>query len=537
MALTLTLSNYRCFGSDSPAVIRLKPGFSAFVGINNSGKSTILRSLFEFRELFDSLSGREPSSLVNLVRGNVHPLRPMRGISDLEELFCNRNTNDIEIGIQVESSQIAPDEITQAKITINRKSKQYRVDFFKQDAVVRSPSGGQVVLEDGRLTISNTHVGNFKKLTSECAMARDSYYVPAFRHITAFSPREAQVRETADTYYDVMVGRTFIDLWDERQNGASYEARKRSHELVRDIRELFSFKELQITKSRASDSLQLMIDGKPFRIEELGAGLAQFIVVLGNAAFKFPTYVLIDEPEINLHPALQLKFVTKLAGYAQQGILYATHNIGLARTASDEIYAVQTGGHGSTVSPLDRAPRLAELIGELNFEGFRALGFHKVLLVEGRTDVKTYIEFLRIYGKDHEFLVVPLGGSAFINGDCKDELQELTRICPNVSCVIDSEKSAIDAPLQRERAEFEQVCRDLPVPVKCHILARRATEHYLSELVIKELFGEGFRAFNHYEKRSDLPNCWPKAKNWMVARKMDRADLDGTDLGEFLAQI
>ncbi len=54
-------------------------------------------------------------------------------------------------------------------------------------------------------------------------------------------------------------------------------------------------------------------------------------------------------------------------------------------------------------------PRLAELLGELNYEGYRPLGFDKVLLVEWKpTSVKVFVEFLRLFNKDHELLVVPM---------------------------------------------------------------------------------------------------------------------------------
>jgi predicted ATP-dependent endonuclease of OLD family len=39
---TITVRNYRCFG-DQGATFELRPGFTAFVGPNNSGKSILLR--------------------------------------------------------------------------------------------------------------------------------------------------------------------------------------------------------------------------------------------------------------------------------------------------------------------------------------------------------------------------------------------------------------------------------------------------------------------------------------------------------------
>jgi predicted ATPase len=72
----------------------------------------------------------------------------------------------------------------------------------------------------------------------------------------------------------------------------------------------------------------------------MGAGLAQFIMVLGNVAFRQPSFILIDEPELNLHPSLQLDYVNTLASYASQGLLFGTHSVGLARTASEYTYAL-----------------------------------------------------------------------------------------------------------------------------------------------------------------------------------------------------
>ena len=51
-------------------------------------------------------------------------------------------------------------------------------------------------------------------------------------------------------------------------------------------------------------------------------------MVLLNIAIKKPSFILIDEPEINLHPSLQIKFLDILERYASNGVLYATHSVG-----------------------------------------------------------------------------------------------------------------------------------------------------------------------------------------------------------------
>jgi predicted ATPase len=92
--------------------------------------------------------------------------------------------------------------------------------------------------------------------------------------------------------------------------------------------------------------MQVFIDGRSYRLNNLGAGLAQFIVVLGNAAVLRPNFILIDEPELNLHPTLQLDFLTTLGSFAKNGVFFATHSYGLSRSSAELIYSVHRGPDG-----------------------------------------------------------------------------------------------------------------------------------------------------------------------------------------------
>jgi AAA15 family ATPase/GTPase len=55
MRAELTIKNYRCFPDETPLEFEIGDGFTAFVGVNNSGKSAILRVFYEFRGLFQAL--------------------------------------------------------------------------------------------------------------------------------------------------------------------------------------------------------------------------------------------------------------------------------------------------------------------------------------------------------------------------------------------------------------------------------------------------------------------------------------------------
>src|SRR5204863_9759085 len=99
-----------------------------------------------------------------------------------------------------------------------------------------------------------------------------------------------------------------------RKTGPIKQSGEAIYALTTDIKHIFGFNDLEINASSDERTLQIFIDGKSFKLSELGSGIAQFILVLANAALKQPqpSYILVDEPELSLHPSLQLDFLTTL---------------------------------------------------------------------------------------------------------------------------------------------------------------------------------------------------------------------------------
>ena len=96
MHVQLTIKNYRCFPDTRPLHFEIKDGFTAFVGVNNSGKSSILRFLYEFRFLFQVLT--DPNALLALLRGQQRlAFTPAQSVKDIRELFFDCNDRDLSI--------------------------------------------------------------------------------------------------------------------------------------------------------------------------------------------------------------------------------------------------------------------------------------------------------------------------------------------------------------------------------------------------------------------------------------------------------
>ena len=341
----------------------------------------------------------------------------------------------------------------------------------------------------------------------------------------------------AERYFDIQTGEAFIKTWKNFKSGMSKKASEVCRRLELQLARIFGYEDFQINSLANDRDLQIIADGRSYKSADMGAGILQFVIVLANAALFPSCFVLIDEPEIGLHPTLQMDFLTTLAAYAADGLFFATHNLGLARASADRIYSIRriAGSHASEVRPFESATNLTELLGELGFNAYRDLGFQKVLLVEGPSDVKAVQQFLRHLRKEHEVLLLPLGGAGMINGNIRVQLQEIKRIGAEVFALIDSERPHAGVDVSTDRKEFMQLCRE--AEIQCCILERRALDNYLTERAIRKVKGEKYSALAHFEKLKDAKQPWAKEENWIIIREMEKVEFEFTDLGKFLASL
>lgn len=528
MNVDITLKNYRCFPDTNPAKFTIRDGFTAFVGINNSGKSSLLKFFYEFRNLFEKISG---GRLLSALRKQVSFEFPST-ISDIQEVFSNTNERDLILEISFNRTDDKNPLLKPYKIiiTVIRGRNVWSADILLGNNKISI--GGQSTIT-GRIfesvkdspEINKLDLVDLYKFGQEI---RNSIYIGPFRNAINV--------QASESYYDIQVGQDFVRNWSNLKTGNIIKHNEETARLTEDIKRIFGYSGLEINPSPDNKTLKILINRKSYKLSELGSGLSQFILVLANVSTKHPHFLFIDEPELNLHPSLQLDFLTTLGSYTRNGVLFATHNIGLARSAADRIYSLSTIGEGiSDVKELESTPRLSEFLGELSFSGYRELGYNKVLLVEGMTDIKTMQQFLRLYKKDHEIVLLPLGGSDMINGISETELAEITRISEDSFALIDCERNSGKDKIPDERIQFRKICNKLKIT--CHILEKRATEYYLTDEAIIKVKGNKYRALNRFEKLTDLEHRWGKSENWRIAREMSKEDLDKTDLGKFLKSI
>jgi energy-coupling factor transporter ATP-binding protein EcfA2 len=355
-------------------------------------------------------------------------------------------------------------------------------------------------------------------------------YIPPFRNL---------INEGSSQYFGQPVGTAFVKVWNAKKTGNDKNENRTVGRITEDIKHIFDFENLEINASDDGKTLKLTVDNNPFNLKELGSGISQFIYVLGTAAFAKPSYILIDEPENNLHPSLQIDFLTSLASYASFGIIFSTHSIGLARSVSEKTYSfVRKKGFASNTIVRDfsrNSMGYAEFMGEMGYSTYHDLGFDRILFVEGITDVGFFQQILRKIKKDHEIVILPLGGSQFINGKVALELEELKRLSENIAVIIDSERNDPQDVISESRKDFKRICESYGFKVL--VTHRRATENYLSESAIQKVKGPKYKALMEYQKLKEANFSWDKSENWRIVREMGLEELEKTDLLKFIREF
>ncbi|WP_321847883.1 ATP-dependent nuclease [Burkholderia diffusa] len=529
---TVSLRNFRCFDWKNPAVLEFHHGLTALIGPNNAGKSAALRSIYELRSVWLSIFAcLMPQSQYT---ARAEPI----GVSDITELANSHDPTRIEISISLTNSSTESDPnyyfVTYIEISYNLESRSIHPKLIKG---VNS-LGNIHTLNEPNIKSANNVAGpiivyghvriNFAALQSFLNDLNKARFFPAFRNA---------INEGASNYYDMPVGTALVSTWDTWKAGNVKKSKVAIGRVEQKIAELLGFNSLQINADSQGKSLDVYINGHPHKLYEIGSGVAQLVMTLASALVMEPTYILIDEPELSLHPTLQLSFLTALFEHCSTGLLFATHSYGLARTAAERILVVQRS-HATTMQPLNSSNiNLAELLGELGYAARLEIGCERILLVEGPTDVLFFQEFLRKLKIDQKFVIMQLGGSSLINGNISTHLAEICRIADarNIKIFIDSERKSEGAPLSPERENFVSACKQFGIEVA--VSERRATENYFEDNAILKVLGGDYKSLGPFQLLKECNKPWHKSQNWKIARETEFADIEHTDLGKFLKSL
>ncbi len=498
----ITLKNYRCFSSENPITIKISKGITFVLGVNNCGKSTILKAFLELKPLFKLLA---EDSTVKAIRGNSFG-RDVAFDSRFDHIR-HRNFTDLPTYISIECEASC-------------------ITFGLHDP----PAGNSPNNLKISATVSNNSIGE-GEISKFCSIGKhlsNCLYIPTVRSL--------EVMYTA-AQGGILLGSSLVEEWEKRALGEDILQKSKLKILEENLKKFFGYTNFSISAAPKRSTLQLYTDEGIFDIDELGNGISHFVIVMTNIAFKQPGFVLIDEPENGLHPKMQSAFVRALADNSSYGLLATSHSIGLAKSVAATAYSLTKYSNGKRhLGPFGQHTKrtLSQSLFEMGFSQISEIGGAHILLVEGRTDVKSYREILRKYEIDKDFIILQLGGSNMITEDVTqavEELKEITRLNPNsVSVIFDSERPNKTERMAGRFLPFHDACLKLGFnvfPTEWH-----STENYISQAAIDKILQNGTKALGRFER----PDRWKKNLNWLMFVEMNKDEFKGTELDTFIRE-
>ncbi|MDX2006294.1 MAG: AAA family ATPase [Meiothermus sp.] len=448
--------------------------------------------------------------------------------------FSNTNSREMSIEMDIEPNEFINENVWLKLVFLRPVDDSYgqaQVQLVYQSSGIHLRSESREIRasqKNPNFIVTAGEEVDFNPIMKIMHILSDTLYIGPYRNV---------INSGGTNYFDTPIGQSFISSWHTWKNGAGLVTNRTVLKITRFLKEVFGFDSLEINAVLEPPSLKVFVNDEPYELNELGSGLSQLLFVLTIAAMQRPSFIMIDEPELHLHPSLQTRFLENLSSYTKRGLVFSTHSIGLARTYADFVYSVSRNERNKPhIKKFEAQPDLSLFLGEMSYSSHIDVGFDQILLVEGPTELKTMRQLLRLHGKDHKVMLLPLGGGDFINGEREHELSEIkTRILPNISALIDSEKDSDTSPLENNRQEFKAVCQR--VGIKLHVLERRALENYFPDHAIQAEKGDSYRALTPFEKLKTASPSWGKWENWKIASHMSLHDLEGNDLGRFLESL
>jgi len=263
--------------------------------------------------------------------------------------------------------------------------------------------------------------------------------------------------------------------------------------IIHDVREFFPDLTMLEADRTEQDIATVTYEeyGRTLDILYAGAGLKHFLDILIKTAFSQAGVVLLDEPEMGMHPDLQRKFVGHLGRLAdEKGLQFfiATHSpVFLVPSDSVSLYRAINTGSRREVRPVAKEATYT-LWGDLGMRPSDLLQNDIVLFVEGQSDV-IFLEHVvnTLYGDDLKEVSV---GVVQYAGDAALGIIGGTIKVANIGsaqgyCLWTRDKdSEVGDPPSSASTKFAEALEQ--AGQRCHIWKKRSIEFYFPESLVIE---------------------------------------------------
>ncbi len=471
---------------------------NVFVGVNNSGKSRLLRVLSSENDGVEFFQREIDKNDIKTLRNTTISSYKSAKNYGSQNGFMLRDEFDYEKRI----SAIPQNNPVEYLKYANRCKSFTRGSFISFSPNLEPRLKGVLEQFDG---IQDRVLSQYRRFLIDKQTKK--LYIPILRGL-----RPIQIADDNKfSNEDVFLKRTKHDYFKNRDNNLSLYSGLTIYEDVMklllgteeqraEISEFENFLGEYLFKSKVTlipkydeDVLHIKLGNqKQYEIYNLGDGIQTIISILFPVFIrrKSPHLVFIEEPENHLHPAWQKLLLKALKTFEQHTFFFTTHSSIFINDEETSVFLISKKITGSIISHVLFENQKVDIINQLGYQPSDLFQTNYILWVEGPSD-KLYFSYWlskmeQILKEGLHYSIMFYGGEtykSFLMNEGAFELEFVRKLNQNFGIVLDSDRKKNGErynPLKKEIVELFQKSGNF-----CWLTRYREIENYIPKEIFK----------------------------------------------------
>jgi predicted ATPase len=484
-----TFENYRSF--IEPVALDLSNRVTVIAGQNNTGKSTILRAIAllcnEGAEKLltaatDFLDQNDTTirACFTLPTSDSRVQETIQRSHSLIALLNKRNITSLPVGYAISPGQRALDR---KRFASDWRSLIPGTDFRNISMELASSSGD-----------ANHNLGNIAGMFSRILpINRGTIYLPSVRYISKPGQPPPIYNETPFPG-EILRLEQIVSTLRGFDRPAHHQLAEK--EKLRRIEDFVGYciqrTGVSIEVSYDANEILITINGLTLPLKNLGTGFEHLIMIATSALGFGDQIVLLEEPELHLHPTVQKRMMQYLWEKTEATLVVTTHSASVLDSVPANIVHVRQEDNRSKAITVVAAQQHFEAVRDLGYRASDLLQSNFVIWVEGPSDRIYLNAWMRLAASELkeglDYSILFYGGRllshlSFGEEGLAEDLIQALRINRNAAVIIDSDKTTISAQINETKQRIVEEASRLGV--LSWITAGREIENYVGATEFK----------------------------------------------------